>query len=240
MTRGFGFALLVAIGSTMLSIRDGSVSAAPLTISQTGSVVASFSAWDGTSQTLGFPNDGLASVSINPFNASLGTLEKIIIEWNIGATLNITNGATLSVGLLSGWGGTALVNESPYNGGSVPVTSGVAGANQTLSTSTGNVLIRTEFLPQPPVNYNPSIWNAFIGNSPFQANFPVTSPTYFTGGQYYASGTVSAYRNVEVTYYYTPSAVPEIDPAGLGMALAIVTGALGIVEHRRMKTRRVA
>ncbi|MSR25471.1 MAG: hypothetical protein EXS06_00415 [Planctomycetaceae bacterium] len=34
----------------------------------------------------------------------------------------------------------------------------------------------------------------------------------------------------------TTSAVPEIDPAGLGSVLALVTGALGLLERRRLKT----
>ncbi len=33
----------------------------------------------------------------------------------------------------------------------------------------------------------------------------------------------------------TPSAVPEIDPAGIGSVLALVTGALGLLERRRLK-----
>ena len=31
------------------------------------------------------------------------------------------------------------------------------------------------------------------------------------------------------------SAVPEIDPAGIGSVLALVTGALGLIERRRLK-----
>lgn len=34
---------------------------------------------------------------------------------------------------------------------------------------------------------------------------------------------------------YAPSAVPEIDPAGIGSVLALVTGALGFLERRRVK-----
>jgi len=34
----------------------------------------------------------------------------------------------------------------------------------------------------------------------------------------------------------TTSAVPEIDPAGIGSVLALVTGALGLLERRRLKT----
>ena len=33
----------------------------------------------------------------------------------------------------------------------------------------------------------------------------------------------------------TPSGVPEIDPAGMGSVLALVTGALGLLERRRLK-----
>ena len=32
-----------------------------------------------------------------------------------------------------------------------------------------------------------------------------------------------------------PSAVPEIDPAGMGSVLALITGALGLLERRRLK-----
>jgi formylglycine-generating enzyme required for sulfatase activity len=35
-----------------------------------------------------------------------------------------------------------------------------------------------------------------------------------------------------------PSAVPEIDPAGMGSVLALVTGALGLIERRRLKPKR--
>ena len=34
-----------------------------------------------------------------------------------------------------------------------------------------------------------------------------------------------------------PSAVPEIDPAGMGSVLALVTGALGLIERRRLKAK---
>lgn len=37
------------------------------------------------------------------------------------------------------------------------------------------------------------------------------------------------------TYTAASSAVPEIDPAGMGSVLALVTGALGLLERRRVK-----
>jgi hypothetical protein len=39
----------------------------------------------------------------------------------------------------------------------------------------------------------------------------------------------------ELTVPGAPSAVPEIDPAGMGSVLALVTGALGLLERRRLK-----
>ena len=36
---------------------------------------------------------------------------------------------------------------------------------------------------------------------------------------------------------YTPTAVPEIDPAGMGSVAALVTGALGLIERRRLKAK---
>jgi hypothetical protein len=42
-------------------------------------------------------------------------------------------------------------------------------------------------------------------------------------------------RLSEVRFVGTPSAVPEIDPAGLGSVLALLGGVLGLVERRRLK-----
>jgi len=39
---------------------------------------------------------------------------------------------------------------------------------------------------------------------------------------------------------HSTSAVPEIDPAGMGSVLVLVTGALGLLEHRRLKVRLAA
>ena len=38
-------------------------------------------------------------------------------------------------------------------------------------------------------------------------------------------------------YAGSPAPVPEIDPAGMGSVLALVTGALGLLERRRMKAK---
>jgi hypothetical protein len=67
--------------------------------------------------------------------------------------------------------------------------------------------------------------NDFTGGGPsmsFWQQQDLTFPLTTTDG--WVIGTVS------------PSAVPEIDPAGIGSVLALVTGALGLLERRRLKT----
>ena len=50
--------------------------------------------------------------------------------------------------------------------------------------------------------------------------------------------------NSIATYYYgvsseltVPNAVPEIDPAGMGSVLALVSGTLGLLERKRSRAR---
>ncbi len=54
------------------------------------------------------------------------------------------------------------------------------------------------------------------------------------------SGSVPAsgeYENVGFRLASSSSGVPEIDPAGMGSVLALVTGALGLLERRRLKAK---
>ena len=72
------------------------------------------------------------------------------------------------------------------------------------------------------------------------------------GGGWLASNPVilsSSYQNTPVGYQAQSSdvgfrlvspaiePVPEIDPAGMGSVLALVTGALGLLERRRLKAK---
>ena len=50
--------------------------------------------------------------------------------------------------------------------------------------------------------------------------------------------------NSIATYYYgvsseltVPNGVPEIDPAGMGSVLALVSGTLGLLERKRSRAR---
>jgi hypothetical protein len=54
------------------------------------------------------------------------------------------------------------------------------------------------------------------------------SPSYDTG-----STTILSAGNITNPTYVGPGAVPEIDPAGMGSVMALITGALGLLERRR-------
>jgi len=51
-------------------------------------------------------------------------------------------------------------------------------------------------------------------------------------GNGFSSG---AYSDFYVRNMVATNAVPEIDPAGIGSILAVVVGALGLLERRRLK-----
>jgi hypothetical protein len=56
------------------------------------------------------------------------------------------------------------------------------------------------------------------------------SPSYTNG-----ETTIFSAGDIANPTYVDPDAVPEIDPAGIGSVLALVTGALGLLERRRLK-----
>ena len=62
-----------------------------------------------------------------------------------------------------------------------------------------------------------------------------------TFGRYFS---INAMPNSIATYYYgvsseltVPNGVPEIDPAGMGSVLALVSGTLGLLERKRSRAR---
>jgi hypothetical protein len=60
------------------------------------------------------------------------------------------------------------------------------------------------------------------------------------GGSSPADFSRSLYGISETLTVASPSSVPEIDPAGMGSVLALVTGALGLLEQRRRKRAAAA
>ena len=172
-----------------------------------------------TTQDVFFAN-ALATATINPFEAALGTLDKVTINWDFGGSFTGTVGASSGSASLS-IAGTAYGNTTSYSGsgGSNGAASGV-----TFSASQSNSTIYNDFLPSNAgVTYSPAILAAFTGANPYTVTFNNGGGRYFYDHSV-ASGTATSYRDVVVTYTYTTSAVPEIDPATGGSALPLVVG----------------
>ena len=93
---------------------------------------------------------------------------------------------------------------------------------------------------QPLGNYQPG---CFGSPGRFEASIgQATGATdaAWIGVGNYASVESSIYGISETLTVASPSSVPEIDPAGMGSVLALVTGALGLLERRRLKGRLAA
>jgi len=102
-----------------------------------------------------------------------------------------------------------------------------------------STLATAGFLQQGNMTPGTLLWASSVG-SPYAGLFS------FTTGASVPSGNVVVYvQNTTTNRMHlggvtvnavTTSAVPEIDPAGIGSVLALVTGALGLLERRRLKT----
>lgn len=211
--------------------------ATQLTVTATASFPTTYTAFTDTvpTQDVFFPSQAIAT--INPFNAALGTLDKVSINWDFGGSFTGTVGTSSGSATFS-IAGTAFVNTTSYSSGGGG-GSNAAAPGVTFSASQSNGVIDNDFLPaNSGVTYNPALLAAFTGANPYTV-------TFFSGGRYFyynsvVSGTATSYRDVSVIYTYTPSAVPEIDPATGGSALSLVAGLAAILDQRRRRAALVA
>ncbi len=222
--------------ATLAAVAAAQAEATQLVISGSANFPTSFTAFTDSVSTayLYFDNSGVASAPMTPFNASLGTLDKVNVDWDFGGSFNGTTGSS-GGGAGIGFGGSMYVNSISYagNGGG----NGIDGiAPSTLfSFTVSNVATHNEFLSsEAGVSYSSAIWAAFTGVSPYTVSLDSGTGSY---GSYdgVASGTMTTYRNVIVSYTYTPSAVPEIEPATGSSDLSLVAGVLAMIEQRRRR-----
>jgi len=212
--------------------------ATPLTVTATASFPTTYTAFTDTVPTQDVFFSGPAIATINPFNAALGTLDKVSINWDFGGSFTGTVGTSSGSATFS-IAGTAYVNTTSYSGNGGGGSNGAA-PGVTFSASQSNGVIDNDFLPaNAGVTYDPALLAAFTGANPYTVTFNNGGSRYF----YYnsvVSGTATSYRDVSVTYTYTPSAVPEIDPATGGSALSLVAGLAAILDQRRRRAALVA
>jgi len=89
---------------------------------------------------------------------------------------------------------------------------------------------------QPAFYYTPGGFVASLGQAT-----GYTDAAWIDSGSSNSPGfPFSLYGISETLTVASPSSVPEIDPAGMGSVLALVTGALGLLERRRLNGRLAA
>jgi len=157
--------------------------------------------------------------TVQPFDATLGTLTSTEIIWQTTAFFNgFTGNATGSGSATFQNSGLTLVNAISYGGygsggggGAAPLS-----ALNVIASQGGNTRLFTS-------TSNPAILAAFLGTNPFTIAFKSSGSdptpyafTYFN----IASGTASYTSTATVTYTYDPAPVPAPLPLlGVGAAL---------------------
>ena len=80
------------------------------------------------------------------------------------------------------------------------------------------------------------ISSAYVWNTPISGRTEFLTTTYSDWGVTPGSSRQVTINGTSETVTINIAPVPEIDPAGMGSVLALVTGALGLLERRRLKT----
>jgi hypothetical protein len=131
--------------------------------------------------------------------------------------------------------GTKIANDLTTNAGGLWTSSLFAAPNETLSGTIPGSNTRAWTGTQPDGTKFPTYE---LGDS--DSMYGVVS---VSANQGWIRATVqvstNSYRMYGLSEELTvPSAVPEIDPAGMGSVMALVTGALGLLERRRLSCLR--
>ena len=169
----------------------------------------------------------LTSFSVQPFDASLGTLNTATIEWNTGAIGTVVVGTGTDGGSLGfEFGGGVNLNAFAYGGYGGGGGDG-AGPGQTIGVNLAPQGTMDIFsAANAGVTFDAGLWAAILGTTPYTLSFTGSYP----GGTPYritsiniASGNASMTTTATVRYDYSPSnpIVPVPGPlplVGIGAA----------------------
>lgn len=166
--------------------------------------------------------------------------------WALSGTITVSGtGTDLGSAAITGWAYTVADGSNSYTYSSSGQNNFV-NARGLLATSTQLILkySSAESFSTNKLDINVSggsgrlSWGTGGGLFGNPSNYAAND---FTGG----GPSVSFWQQQDLTFPLTTtdgwvigtvvSAVPEIDPAGIGSVLALVTGALGLLERRRLK-----
>jgi len=122
---------------------------------------------------------------------------------------------------------------TPVNFAAGALIDATAGGGGFTNNGTGNSLFRYGATASP--DFGP---NSFLGFKDALGRYGYIETTWnSTSNQFQIFS--AAYESDAGVGIRTPggAAVPEIDPAGMGSVLALVTGALALIERRRLKAK---
>lgn len=212
----------LAIAALGLLTVAASNPAQAVTSVQTFSASDSFSSFNPASSSQQTYYSPVPSFSVQPFNASLGTLTKTTIVWATTAAFNGTVGSAAATGSASfSFGGSYYVDGVSYAGNGTGNGSG-GNPSDTFSVSIASYGDTEEFLSSNAgVTYDPNILADFTGALAFPITYentsnPSNSPYRFAYTNI-SSGSASFTTTASVTYDYVaaPSAAAAPGPLPL-------------------------
>lgn len=137
------------------------------------------------------------STNIPAFDGNLGSLAEVQVNWTYGLNYSVVaDGGGGSLGY--GMGGSLYIYGFNTNGSGFGGGSGIDPNNTNAGSPSSSVGI--------DLNSSSTLWNSVSGDSPFSVSFGSDTSNYF-GYTGVASGTVSTFRDLTVSFLYTP--VPE-------------------------------
>jgi len=204
------FTLMKHLFLAFLSI--GAASAA--TVVQTKTMTFTHTLSQGNT---GAPVGSIFTMSLNPFDESLGTLESFTISWVPTANATGTVGSSSVGGVGAGFGGNLSLDGASFASSSGGGSKSDIANSQVATTITVSGHNTTYLASNAGVTYNPALLAAVIGDETFDLKWDGTvSPLY--------SNLVAGQIDLQViaTVTYTFTAVPEPSVMLLGAASGMI------------------
>jgi hypothetical protein len=210
------FKPFLAISALGLLTVAASSPAQAITSIQTFTTTDTFSSFSPASATQATYWSPVASFTVQPFNAALGTFTSATVVWSTTAAFTGTVGTESGTGNASfSFSGTYDVDGAPYFGNGSG-NGNVGNPGDTFSTSVASFGSSRLFLASDAgVNYDPNILADFIGANAYPIAYSnAANPSSSPNGFYYtniSSGSAVFTTTATVTYDYV--AAPSVAAA---------------------------